>query len=331
MAVLKYWQAINTALRQELERDEGVCIFGEDVGKAGGPFGATMRLQEDFGEWRVRDTPISESAIMGMAVGAAMTGLRPVVEIMYFDFIALALDQLVNQAAKISYMSNGGIGVPLVVRTLCGAHTGSGAQHSQNLESWIASVPGLKVCWGSTPADARGLLKAAIRDDDPVVVIESVSLWTSRGEVSDDPDEIVPLGVAAIRRAGGDVTLVSWGNAMQRTLSAAELLSEAGIDAEVIDLRTLLPIDSNTVLESVSRTGRLVIVHDATGPGGLGGEVAAVVAAEGFQWLKAPIVRITPPFAPAPFPSHLEQAYYPSASEIVSTVSRIVGKEWNRS
>lgn len=320
MPTLKYWQAINKALAEELERDESVCVFGEDVGGAGGPFGATMRLQERFGDWRVRDTPISEAAMIGTAVGAALAGLRPIAEIMFLDFITLAMDQLVNQAAKATYMSDGRFRLPLVVRTLCGAHRNSGPQHSQSLESWVAAVPGLKVVWGSTPADARGLLKAAVRDHDPVIVIESSALWGQRGEVPDDPGHIVPIGTAATRRSGRDITMVSWGGAMPRTLAAADLLAQRGVDAEVIDLRSLLPIDSRSVLESVRRTGRLAVVHDATGPCGVGAEIAALAAEQAFSCLKSPVLRIAPPFAPVPFPAQLEAAYYPQAESIAREI-----------
>lgn len=317
---MKYWQAINTALREELLRDERVCVFGEDVGAAGGPFGATMHLQEMFGEWRVRDTPISEAIIVGAAVGAAMSGLRPIAEIMFLDFIGLTMDQLVNQAAKMTYMSDGAFHLPLVVRTLCGAHRGSGPQHSQNLEGWLAAIPGLKVVWGSTPADARGLLKAAIRDDDPVVVIESSSLWGQRGEVSEDPDDVVPIGSGVIRRSGSDVTLVSWGGAMARAEAAADILSSDGIDTELLDLRSLLPLDSELILESISRTGRLAIVQDATGPCSVGSEVAALAVEEGFCHLKEKVIRLTPPFAPVPFASQLEESYYPQAVAIAARI-----------
>lgn len=301
-----------------------MCVFGEDVGRAGGPFGATMHLQERFGEWRVRDTPISEGAIMGLAVGSAMNGMRPVVEIMYFDFMTLAMDQLVNQAAKMTYMSNGRFHLPLVVRTMCGSHRGTGPQHSQNLEAWVASVPGLKVVWGTTPADARGLLKAAIRDDDPVVVIESSALWGDRGEVSNDPDDVIPIGVAARRRAGDDVTVVCWGGATPRALAAAEMLAAQGVEADVIELRSLLPIDTPCLLESVSRTGRVAILQDATGPCSIGSEVAAIVAEHAFSYLRSPVLRLTPPFAPAPFPTHLEKTYYPKAESLGDAVLRMI-------
>jgi acetoin:2,6-dichlorophenolindophenol oxidoreductase subunit beta len=316
MAELKMWQAVNTALGEELERDATVVLFGEDVGKAGGAFGASRGLRDRFGAGRVRDTPISEGAITGLAVGAAMCGLRPVVEIMYFDFATLAMDQLVNQAAKMRYMSGGALSVPLTMLTFCGSGRGSGPQHSQSLEAWLAHVPGLSVVYPSTPADAKGLLAAAIRSDDPVVFVESSRLWTIRGEAPEGSEHVVPIGKATIARPGSDVTLVSWGWAALRTLEAAELLATGGIDAEVVDLRTISPLDEAAVLDSVGRTGHLVVVHDAAGPFGPGAEVAALVAEHAFDALQGPIMRVTAPFAPAPFANQLEHAYYPTAERI---------------
>ncbi|WP_028922659.1 alpha-ketoacid dehydrogenase subunit beta [Pseudonocardia acaciae] len=321
MSRVKYWQAVNSALREELARDQRVHLFGEDVGAPGGPFGATRNLQAEFGEWRVRDTPISEGVITGLAVGSAMAGLRPVAEIMYFDFMTLAMDQLVNQAAKMRYMSAGGFSVPLTIRTLCGAGRGSGPQHSQSLEAWLASVPGLKVVWGGTPADAKGLLKSAIRDDDPVVVIESVSQWTQRGEVPDDPEALVPIGAGLVRRSGQDLTLVCWGGTVARAVAAAETLAdEHGVDAEVLDLRTLSPLDRPLILGSLNKTGRLVVVQDATGPCSIGSEVVRLAATEGFGSLRAPAVLLSAPFAPVPFPPGLEREYYPQADDLVAAV-----------
>jgi acetoin:2,6-dichlorophenolindophenol oxidoreductase subunit beta len=327
MSEVKYWQAINSALREEMQRDDSVHIFGEDVAEAGGPFGASKGLLGEFGEWRVRDTPISEAIIGGLAVGSAMTGLRPVAEIMYFEFITLAMDQIVNQAAKMSYMSAGKFSVPLTVRTLCGAHRGSGPQHSQHFESWFASVPGLKVVWGGTPADAKGLLRAAIRDDDPVIVIESVSLWGQRGEVPDDPDVVVPIGKGLVRREGNDVTLVCWGGMVPRAELAAATLEESGISVELIDLRTLSPIDESLILSSISKTGRLVVVQDSSGPCSIGSEVICLAATEGFSSLRGRAVHITPPFAPVPFPQELERAYFPQSDEIVVAVQNLLMKE----
>lgn len=324
---VKYWQAVNSALREELERDDRVHIFGEDVGKPGGPYGATKGLQDAFGEWRVRDTPISEGIIAGMAVGSAMSGLRPVAEIMYFDFITLAMDQLVNQAAKMSYMSAGNYSVPLTLRTLCGAQRGSGPQHSQSLESWFVGVPGLKVVWGATPADAKGLLKSAIREDDPVVVIESMSQWGTRGEVSNDPEHLVPIGEALVRREGDDVTLVCWGGTVPRAMAAADALQEDGVSVEVVDLRTLSPLDERAVLDSLAKTGHLVAVQDATAPCSVGSEIIRIAATDGFDSLRAPAALVHPPFAPVPFPPGLEAAYYSDTDDVIAAVRRTLKKE----
>jgi pyruvate/2-oxoglutarate/acetoin dehydrogenase E1 component len=315
MAQRKYWQAINEALASEMERDASVVVLGEDVGAPGGVYVATRGLQERFGAVRVRDTPISEGILVGLATGAAMTGLRPVIEIMFMDFMTLAADQLVNHAAKVASVSGGAFSAPMVVRTMCGAGRSTGPQHGQSLESWLAHVPGLKVVWPSNAADAKGLLTAAIRDDNPVVVVESLALWGTRCEVPDG-DHVVPIGRAAVARAGGDVTLACWGAAVPRALEAADLLAADGIGAEVLDLRTISPLDTGALLESLGRTGRLVIVHDAVGPFGAGAEVAAVAAGEGFGALKAPVRRVTAPFAPVPFPGHLERGYFPQAQDV---------------
>jgi len=323
VTTMKFWQAVNAALREELERDTSVVVFGEDVGKAGGPFGATRGLRDVFGAERVRDTPIAEASITGVAVGAAMCGLRPVVEIMYFDFITLAMDQLVNQAAKMRYMSGGELAVPMTMLTFCGSGRGSGPQHSQSLEAWLAHVPGLSVVYPSNPADAKGLLQASVRSDDPVVFIESSRLWTVRGDVPDGEREI-PIGKAAIARPGGDLTIVSWGWAAARSLEAAALLAEGGISAEVVDLRTISPLDQAAILESVSRTGHLLVVHDAAGPFGPGAEICAIVAEHAFGDLKAPVARLTAPFAPAPFANQLEHAYYPTAARIAAVAQQVL-------
>ena len=325
MTSQKFWQAVNAALDEELSRDPSVILFGEDVGKPGGPFGASRGLYERFGASRVRDTPISEAAITGMAVGAAMCGLRPIVEIMYFDFITLAMDQLVNQAAKMRYMSGGELTVPMTLMTFSGAGRGSGPQHSQSFESWLGHVPGLSVVYPSNPEDAKGLLKGAIRSPDPVVFVSSSRLWTVRGEVSSNIDTI-PLGQAKIARPGRDVTIVSWGWAASRCLEAAELLSLGGVDAEVVDLRTISPLDTATILDSVERTGHLAIVHDAPSPYGPGAEICAVVGELGFESLAGPIIRITPPFAPSPFSDRLESAFYPTPERIARLVSTSIGR-----
>ncbi|MBI4538633.1 MAG: alpha-ketoacid dehydrogenase subunit beta [Gemmatimonadetes bacterium] len=329
MARLKYWQAIQLALREELERDPAVCILGEDVGAAGGPFGATSGLQQTFGARRVRDTPVCEEGIVGLALGAALSGLRPVVEIMFMDFLGLALDQIANHAAKMRQMSGGRRGVPMVVRTICGAGRQTGPQHGQSLEAWLSHVPGLKVVWGSNPADTRGLLKAAVRDPDPVVVIESLSLWGQAGEVPDG-DGMVPIGRASIARPGRDLTIVAWGGAVGRSLAAAHALSQDGIEAEVVDLRTLSPIDEKTVLDSLERTGRLVVVHDAVAPCGIGAEISALAAGAGFSHLRAPVARVTAPFTPVPFAPDLERLYFPQPERIAAAARATVGSGGSR-
>ena len=274
----------------------------------------------------MRDTPISEATLTGLATGAAMTGLRPIIEIMFFDFLTLAADQLVNHAAKVASVSGGEFAVPMVLRTMCGAGRNTGPQHGQSLEAWVAHVPGLKVVWPSNPADMKGLLKAAVRDPNPVVVIESLQLWAARGDVPEG-DYVVPIGVAAAPRAGTDLTLVAWGGAVPRTLAAAEELeTEHGVSAEVVDLRTLSPLDEDAILASLGKTGRLVIVHDAVRPYGAGAEIAALAAGEGFASLTAPVRRVTPPFAHVPFAADLERAYYPQVDDIVEAALETVGE-----
>jgi acetoin:2,6-dichlorophenolindophenol oxidoreductase subunit beta len=326
MTTRKYWQAINAAMAEELRRDETVVLIGEDVGEPGGPFGATAGLWKEFGASRVRDTPISEATLTGIGVGAAMAGLKPVVEIMFLDFITLAMDQLANQAAKMSYMSVGHYSVPLTIRTMCGARRGTGPQHGQNLESWLAAVPGLKVVWGGTPEDAKGLLKSAIRDPDPVVVIESMALWSVRSEVPDGADVLVPLGQAKIRRSGADITIICYGATVPLADEAAGAVEQDGIDVEVLDLRTLSPLDTVTILDSLEKTGRLVIVQDASGPCSVGAEVAKIAATLGFSSLRAPVEFVQPPAAPVPFSPALERAYFPQTADIVAAVRQSMNK-----
>jgi pyruvate dehydrogenase E1 component beta subunit len=325
MRELKYWQAINEALFEEMGRDERVTLAGEDVAQPGGPFGASRGLLEKFGPWRLKDTPISEAAIAGLAVGAALAGLRPVVEIMFVDFMALAMDQIVNQAAKTRYMSGGRLSLPMTIRMLCGAGRNNGPQHSQSLEAWLCHVPGLKVVWPSTPAEAKGLLKSAIRDDDPVIVIDSLSLWTSRGPVPDG-DHLTPIGKADVKRAGADITIAAVGSMVHRALSAAERLAAQDIDAEVLDLRTLSPLDRDAILRSVAKTHRLVIAHDAVKPFGFGAEIAAMVAEEALEDLDARPKRVTPPYTPVPFSPSLENAYYPQVEAIEAAVKSVLGR-----
>jgi pyruvate dehydrogenase E1 component beta subunit len=319
MKDLKFWQAINEAMHEEFERDELVTLAGEDAAMPGGAFSASRGLLDRFGEKRVRDTPISEAAIAGLGVGAAVNGLRPIVEIMFMDFLTLALDQIVNQAAKQSFMSAGRLRVPLTIRTMCGAGRNAGPQHSQSLEAWLGHVPGLKVVWPSTPGDAKALLKAAIRDDNPVVVIESLTLWTTRGPVG-DADALIEIGKAEIKRQGRDVTLVCVGSMVLRALAAAEELSAEGIEVEVLDLRTVSPLDRETILVSVARTHRLAIAHDAVKPFGFGAEVAAIVAEEALNELDAPIRRIAAPWAPVGTAPAQEAAYYPDTAQIKAVI-----------
>ncbi len=321
---LKYREAITEAIAQEMERDPRVVLFGEDVAGAGGTFLATRGLLERFGPDRVRDTPISESALVGMAVGAAMTGLRPIVEIMFFDFLTLAADQLVNHAAKVASVSAGEFSVPMVMRTISGAGRSGGPQHAQSLESWVAHIPGLKIVMPSNPADMKGLLTAAIRDADPVVVVESLALWSTTGAVSEG-EHVVPLGRAAVIREGEDATVVAWGAAVPRCVRAAEELAERDISVEVLDLRTLSPLDETAILGSLAKTGRLVVVHDAVAPFGPGAEIAAIAASSGFASLQAPVVRVTPPFAPPPLPASLQTAYYPQVEDIIAATLALLG------
>lgn len=314
MAGLTYVQAVRAALAEAMRADPRVLVLGEDVAE-GGPFTATAGLAEEFGEERVRNTPISEGAICGIAIGAAQSGLRPVLEIMYIDFLTLALDQLVNQAAKAHLMSGGQLSVPLVVRTQAGAGQRGAAQHSQSLESWLTHVPGLKVVMPSGAADAAGLLLSAIADPNPVVVVENKTLYFRREEAP-EPPRPVPLGRARVARAGRHVTVVALSRLVPEALVAAERLAEEGIEAEVIDPRTLVPFDLETVAGSVRRTHRLVVCHEAVEPSGFGAEIAARVQAACFDDLDAPIERVGAPFTPVPFSPPLEDAYLPGAAEV---------------
>jgi pyruvate/2-oxoglutarate/acetoin dehydrogenase E1 component len=320
---ISYRDAINEALREEMERDPTVCILGEDVGRYGGPFQVTRGLYERFGEWRVRDTPISEEGFTGMAVGAAMTGLRPVVEIMYNDFVTLAMDQIINQAAKARYMFGGKARVPMVIRTQGGAGRGNAAQHSQSLEMWFVHIPGLIVIQPSTPYDAKGLLKSAIRNDNPVIFIEHKLLYVTTGPVPEE-EYLVPIGVADIKRAGDDVTIVATSRMVHFALQAAGELEKEGIQAEVIDPRTLKPLDIDTILRSVKKTGRLVVVNEGHLTGGFTAEVAARVQREAFDWLDAPIMQVATEDVPIPYNRQLEWEAMPSVADIINAVKSIV-------
>jgi pyruvate dehydrogenase E1 component beta subunit len=317
MSEITYALAIKDAMCEEMRRDPKVFILGEDIGLYGGAFGVTRGMREEFGPARVRDTPISEAAITGCAVGAAMTGMRPIVEIMFSDFITIAMDQLVNQAAKARYQFGGQASIPMVLRTPEGSGTGAAAQHSQSVESWILNVPGLKVVAPSTPADAKGLLKASIRDDNPVVFFEQKLLYRKKGLVPWG-EYVIPLGKADVKRPGKDLTIISYGRMVERCLEAAAELDAQGIDAEVIDLRCLRPLDTDTIVASVLRTGRVMIVHEACRFGGFGGEIAATIAeSDAFYHLDAPICRLAGRDVPIPYNKTLE-------SEVVPTQDRIV-------
>lgn len=323
MTETTYLNAITVTLAEAMRADPRVLVLGEDVAE-GGPWGATAGLADEFGTERVRNTPISEAAICGVAIGAAQSGLRPVVEIMFVDFLTLALDQLVNQAAKAHFMSGGQHTVPLVLRTQGGAGQRGGAQHSQSLEAWLTHVPGLKVAMPSTAADAAGLLRSAIGDPGPVVFVENKSLYFRRGRI-DEPAPEVPLGPARIARAGRDVTVVALSRLVEEALAAADMLAAEGIEAEVIDPRTLVPLDLDTILESVRRTHRLVIAHEAVRHGGFGAELAAQVQEAAFDDLDAPVARVAAPFAPVPFSPPLEDAYLPGRGEIVAAARATLG------
>lgn len=317
MAKIRYAEALRQALVQEMRRDPTVVFYGEDVGTYGGVFKVSRDLQAEFGHERVRDTPISEHTMTGMTVGAAMCGLRPVVEIMYADFLGLTMDTLVNQASIAYAVWNRQFSVPMVLRTQGGAGAGAGAQHSKSLEAWIAHVPGLKVVSPATPADAKGLLAAAIRDPNPVIVLEHKFLYNNSGEVPED-DYIVEIGRAAVVRPGNDVTIVANSRMVLESLAAAERLSSQGIDAEVIDLRTLRPLDRDTVVASVRRTGRAVVVNEGWRFCGYGAELSATIAEEAFEYLDAPVMRVSALDMPIPFSEPLELATLPNVDRIVA-------------
>ncbi len=333
MAEMSIAEALRQAIREEMRRDPRVFCLGEDIGIEGGFGGAftvTLGLSEEFGHERILDTPISETAIAGVAIGAAMAGMRPIADVQYGDFLFCMMDQLANQAAKMRYMSAGQVTVPLVIRAPVGA-TARGAQHAQSLEAFFTHIPGLKVVAPATAFDAKGLLKSAIRDDNPVLVFEHKLLYGSKGArsergavspIGEVPEEeyLVPIGQGIIRREGKDVTIVGKLLTLYRALTAAEILAEQGIEAEVIDPRTLVPLDKELILASVRKTGRLVIVEEDNQTGGWAADIAAIVADEAFVWLDAPIKRVSAPDVPPPFAPVLEQAYVPSAEKVVAAV-----------
>ena len=322
MAELTYRGAIAAGIAQEMERDDAVVLIGEDIGAAGGVFKLTEGLLDRFGPERVRDTPISEQAIVGAAMGAAMTGLRPIAELMFSDFFAVSWDMVANQIAKTRYMTDGQVALPLVIRTANGAGLRFGAQHSQSIENWAMAIPGLKVVAPSTPADMKGLLAAAVRDDDPVIVCEHKALFAEKGDVPEG-EHLVRLGEAAVIREGTDVTLVALAAMVPRAAAAAErLAADHGIDAEVIDLRSLIPLDAQAILRSVAKTSRLFTIEENPRVGGWGAEIVSLVADEGFYSLDAPLVRITTPHIPLPSAAALEDLAVPSVDRIVETITR---------
>lgn len=320
-------EALNAALDEEMARDDKVIVMGCDVGLKGNPFGITLGLAAKYGLDRVIDTPISEPAFTGMGVGAAATGLRPVVEIMFCDWITLASDQIINMAAKMRYMFGGKVNMPLVLRVPMGAGGGQAAQHSQSLEAWFNHIPGLKIVAPYSPADCKGLLKAAIRDDNPVLFFENKRCYTVRGEVPEDEDYIVPIGKAAVLREGRDVTLVTWSSMVKACLDAAEELAAEGIDCEVIDLRTLLPLDYDTVIASLEKTGRIAVVHEAAVRGGLGSDIVAEINERAFDLLDAPPLRVGALNVPLPYNEAMENIVLPDKGNVKDAVHRLMSND----
>jgi acetoin:2,6-dichlorophenolindophenol oxidoreductase subunit beta len=326
LRTLTFAQAVNEALAEEMRRDETVFIIGEDVAEAGTPFKVLAGLVEEFGPERVLDSPISEPGITGLGVGAAMTGLRPVVDIMFGDFLTLVMDQLANQAAKAHYMSGGKLRVPLTLRTTLGATRRSAAQHSQSLQAWVAHVPGLKVVLPSSPADAKGLLKTAIRDDNPVVFIEDKMDYAIKGDVPDG-EILIPFGLADVKRAGEDVTIVATSSMVRVALAAAELLEEHGISAEVIDPRTISPLDEDTIVRSAEKTGRAIVVDEGHQRYGVTAEIASVIADRAFYSLDAPVKRMGALDVPVPFSPALEDVTVPTPETVAQTARQLCGKD----
>jgi len=324
MREITYRQALQEALREEMQRDEAVFLLGEDIAEFGGSYKVTAGLLDEFGAERVRNTPISEAAIVGAALGAALVGMRPVAELMYVDFCAIAMDQIVNQVAKVRYMFGGKAKASLVIRTQGGAGRSSAAQHAQSLEAWFMHVPGLKIAQPSTPYDAKGLLKTAIRDDNPVMFLEHKLLYPVQGPVPEE-EYLIPFGVADIKRAGTDVTVVATSRMVHRALAAAEKLADEGIAAEVIDPRTLNPLDEETILNSVRKTQRLVIAYEAYERGGVGAEIAALVANKALDYLDAPIERVASFNTPMPFSPKLENYVVPTEERIMAGIKRVLG------
>ncbi len=323
MALITYKDAVRDALMEEMERDDQVYLLGEDIAQFGGSYKTTTGLLDRFGKERVRNTPLSEMGVIGCALGSAMLGKRPVAEIMYIDFTACCMSQIVNEVAKTKYMYGGQVNVPMVIRTQGGAGRASAAQHAQSLEAWFTHVPGLYVVMPSTPYDAKGLLKSAVRDNNPVIFIEHKLLYNTKGEVPEE-DYVIPLGKADIKLEGSDVTIITWSRCVEFSLQAAAELAGQGIQAEVIDLRSLKPLDEEAILTSVEKTGRVVIVHEACKNSGFGAEITAIINEKAFDSLDAPVERVTGLDIPMPFNPRLEAMAIPDAQKIIKSVKRVI-------
>ena len=325
---MKFKEAIILAMSEEMRRDPDVLLMGEDVGVFGGDFGTSVGMIEEFGPERVRDCPISEAAIAGAASGAAMTGLRPIVDVTFMDFIVIAMDAIVNQAAKTRYMFGGKGKVPVTFRVAAGNGVGSAAQHSQSLESWFTHIPGLKVVAPGTPGDMKGLLKASIRDNNPVIILEYKSEFNQKGPVPVDPEYVIPLGVGEIKKEGKDVTVVTYGKMLSRVMKAAEDLEKEGISVEVVDPRTLIPLDKDIIINSVKKTGKVVLVNDAHKTSGFIGEISAIISeSEAFDYLDAPIRRVAGEDVPMPYAQNLEFAMIPTVESIKDAIRKTVNKQ----
>lgn len=327
MSIKTVREALNEAFVEEMERDDTVFVMGCDNGIKGNPFGVTLGLAEKFGLERVIDTPISEPAFTGMGIGAAVTGMRPIVEIMFCDWVTLAMDQIVNMAAKMRYMFGGKVEMPLVLRVPIGAGGGQAAQHSQSLEAWFNHVPGLKVVAPYTPADCKGLLKAAIRDNNPVLFLENKRTYAVKGEVPEDPDYIVEIGKASVAREGTDITLVTYSSMVKICMQAAERLQKEGISCEIIDLRTLLPLDYDAVIRSLEKTGRVIVVHEASKRGGMGSDIVAELSERAFDLLDAPPLRVGALNIPIPYNETLEAAVLPDAENVIEAVYKSLSND----
>jgi pyruvate dehydrogenase E1 component beta subunit len=332
MAVITYRQALNDTLGEELARDPNVVLMGEEIGKFEGSYKITEGLLAEFGSKRVVDTPIAEEGFVGLATGAAMLGLRPVVEIMTINFILVAVDQIVNHAAKIHYMFGGQARVPLVIRTPSGGMGQLAATHSQSFENWFAYVPGLKVVAPATPYDAKGLLRSAIRDDDPVIFIESLPLYETKGEVPEGDDYTVPIGIAEVKRSGTDVTVVAYSRMTVIAIEVAKRLEEQGVSVEVVDLRSLRPLDRPTIIKSVRKTNRAVVIEEDWRSYGVGAEIAATIQEEAFDYLDAPVLRVAGLEVPLPYAEHLSRASKPGAQDLIDAIQKVLegGKRWQK-